>query len=375
MGYSTNSSSIPGLVGKGDLIVSDSLCHSSLALGCRLSGATIRVFQHNDMKDLEKKLREGIINGQPRTSRPWKRILILVEGLYSMEGDICDLQNIVALKKKYKAYLYVDEAHSIGSLGKSGKGVCDYWGVSPDDVDVLMGTFTKSFASAGGYIASTKQVIHHIRSTSSVGHYDSCMSPVCAQQILSALKIIRGDDGTNEGKEKIENLRRNSIYFRRRLKEKGFIVYGQEDSPVIPVIMFSPITITAFSRLCFQHNLAVVVVGYPATYFYYSRARFCLSANHKLKDLDHAIELLEVIGDRCLIRFLKNKAPTFPRLEDLSTPSTETTALTEDSKSKHLPHTNGKVHYLTPPEIPNPQQKGEDVDDARSRSQFIHVPN
>ncbi|OBS58944.1 hypothetical protein A6R68_09931, partial [Neotoma lepida] len=105
------------------------------------------------VQSLEKLLREAIINGQPRTGRAWRKILILVEGVYSMEGSIVNLPQIVALKKKYKAYLYMDEAHSIGATGSSGQGIREFFGLAPEDVDVYMGTFTKSFAASGGYIA------------------------------------------------------------------------------------------------------------------------------------------------------------------------------------------------------------------------------
>src|SRR3989338_931757 len=115
------------------------------------------------MKHLEKVLRESIADGQPRTHRPWKKIIILVEGIYSMEGDIVNLPAIIDLKKKYKCYLYVDEAHSIGALGKTGGGVVQYWGLDPQDVDILMGTFTKSFASVGGYIASNLDLIRYLK--------------------------------------------------------------------------------------------------------------------------------------------------------------------------------------------------------------------
>ncbi|CAJ1067719.1 Hypothetical predicted protein [Xyrichtys novacula] len=156
MGFATNSMNIPALVGKGCLILSDELNHTSLILGARLSGATIRVFKHNNMHSLEKMLREGIVSGQPRTHRPWRKILIMVEGIYSMEGSVVRLPEIVALKKKYKAYLYLDEAHSIGAVGRSGRGVTELFDVNPADVDVMMGTFTKSFGAAGGYIAGKK---------------------------------------------------------------------------------------------------------------------------------------------------------------------------------------------------------------------------
>ncbi|XP_036177154.1 serine palmitoyltransferase 3 isoform X8 [Myotis myotis] len=157
MGFATNSMNIPALVGKGCLILSDELNHASLVLGARLSGATIRIFKHNNMQSLEKLLRDAVIYGQPRTRRAWKKILIMVEGVYSMEGSIVNLPQIVALKKKYKAYLYIDEAHSIGSVGPTGRGVVEFFGMDPQDVDVFMGTFTKSFGAAGGYIAGRKE--------------------------------------------------------------------------------------------------------------------------------------------------------------------------------------------------------------------------
>eukprot|EP00494_Astrolonche_serrata_P033726 UN33995 len=124
MGWGTNFASIPSLVGKGCLILSDSLNHNSIAAGCRSSGAKTRVFKHNDVKDLEQKILMALAEGQPRTHLRWEKILIIIEGIYSMEGQTCPLKEIVEVKKKYKCYLYVDEAHSIGALGKTGRGIC-----------------------------------------------------------------------------------------------------------------------------------------------------------------------------------------------------------------------------------------------------------
>lgn len=220
--------------------MSDELNHSSLVLGSRLSGAAIKVFRHNDVEDLEKKLKESIVYGQPRTSRPWKKILIVVEGVYSMEGSIVNLPKIIELKKKYRAYLYLDEAHSIGAIGPHGKGVVDYWGCDHKDVDILMGTFTKSFGSCGGYIAGTKQLINHIRTHSYANCYASSMSAPVAEQIITSLKIISGEDGTDEGKKRIAQLAWNSHYFRENLLKMGFIVYGNNDSPVVPLMLYMP---------------------------------------------------------------------------------------------------------------------------------------
>ena len=149
MGFATNSTLIPCLLGKGGLIISDQLNHTSIVQGARCSRAKIKTFKHNDPESLEQVVRTAIAEGQPgyEAYKPWKKIVILVEGLYSMEGSICRLPPIIEIKKKYGAYLWVDEAHSIGALGKSGKGVVEYWGCDPADVDVMMGTFTKSFGA------------------------------------------------------------------------------------------------------------------------------------------------------------------------------------------------------------------------------------
>lgn len=156
MGFATNTTTLPALTGKGDLIVSDALNHTSIVNGARGSGALIRIFKHNDPKDLEKVLRSAISMGQPRTRRPWKKIMVAVEGIYSMEGEICNLKPITEVCKKYKVYMYLDEAHSIGALGDTGRGVTEYCGVDSKDIHVMMGTFTKSFGGMGGYIAADK---------------------------------------------------------------------------------------------------------------------------------------------------------------------------------------------------------------------------
>lgn len=156
MGFATNSLNLPSLVSAGCLVVSDEKNHASIILGLRLSGATCEKFRHNDMIDLERVLSKNIVRGQPKSGAPWRKILIVVEGVFSMEGSIVKLPEVLALKKKYKAYVYLDEAHSVGAMGPNGRGAVDYYGCNPKDVDIMMGTFTKSFGSSGGYIAGSK---------------------------------------------------------------------------------------------------------------------------------------------------------------------------------------------------------------------------
>ncbi|AWP14228.1 putative serine palmitoyltransferase 3 [Scophthalmus maximus] len=307
MGFATNSMNIPALVGKGCLILSDELNHTSLILGARLSGATIRVFKHNNMHSLEKMLREAVCSGQPRTHRPWRKILIMVEGIYSMEGSVVRLPEIIALKKKYKAYLYLDEAHSIGAVGPSGRGVTELFGVNQADVDVMMGTFTKSFGAAGGYIAGKKELVDYLRSHSHSAVYSSAMSPPVTEQIIRAMKCIMGKDGSTEGIKRIRQLAENTRYFRARLKEMGFIIYGNDDSPVVPILLYMPGKVVAFAREMLERKIGVVVVGFPATPITEARARFCLSAAHTRAMLDQVLHHLNELGDALCLKFSRRK--------------------------------------------------------------------
>lgn len=232
--------------------------------------------------------------------------MIMVEGIYSMEGEICDLKAIVAIAKKYKAYLYVDEAHSIGALGKTGRGICEYTGVNPEDIDVLMGTFTKSFAGMGGYIAGSKKLINKLRKTSVGSMYATALSPIVAAQILTSFNIILGRDGRDIGQAKIAQLRENGNYFRKRLTEMGVEILGDPDSPVVPIMLYAPCKVAAFSRECFDRNVAVVTVGFPATSLTMARVRFCVSASHTRASLDEALEALEQVIVKCRIRYRSN---------------------------------------------------------------------
>ena len=308
MGYQTNATAFPALVGKGCLLISDELNHASIRFGARLSGAMIEMFKHNDMKDLERLLREVISQGQPRSHRPWKKILIAVEGLYSMEGTMVNLPGILALKKKYKFNLFVDEAHSIGALGPKGKGVCDYFGIDPAEVDILMGTFTKSFGANGGYIAADKAIIDKLRVSNAGSIYSESPAPLLVAQISSALRIISGEIVPGQGEERLQRLVFNSRYLRLGLKRLGFIVYGHDDSPIIPLLLYNPAKMPAFSHEMLRRKISVVVVGYPATPLISSRARFCVSASHTKDDLDRLLAACDEIGNVLQLKFSSGAA-------------------------------------------------------------------
>mmetsp|Transcript_7413 Transcript_7413/g.16200 ORF Transcript_7413/g.16200 Transcript_7413/m.16200 type:complete len:771 (+) Transcript_7413:321-2633(+) len=306
MGFNTNATTIPALMGRGDLLVSDELNHTSIVNGARASGASIRTFRHNDADHLEEILSTAIVMGRPRTRRPWNKIMVIVEGIYSMEGEYCDLRNVVRVCKKYGAYLYLDEAHSIGAMGPTGRGCCEYTGVDPADVDVLMGTFTKSFGGMGGYVAGSREVIDYLRTKCAGSSFHNSLSPVVCQQIISSFKVIMGEDGTDIGKRKLTALRDNSNYFRMRLMDMGLHVLGHFDSPIVPVMLYNPTKIAAFSRECLKRGLAVVVVGFPAVPILMSRARFCISAAHTREDLDRALVEIEEIASLLKLKYNKS---------------------------------------------------------------------
>jgi serine palmitoyltransferase len=323
MGFVTNASSFPALVSKGCLILSDELNHASIRIGARLSGAVIQSFKHNDMTDLERKLREAISQGQPRTHRPWKKILVAVEGLYSMEGTMCDLPGVLELKKRYKFYLFVDEAHSIGAVGPRGRGVCDYFGVDPAEVDILMGTLTKSFGANGGYVAAEKHIIEKLRSTNAATLLGESPTPCVLMQILTALRMISGELCPGQGEERLQRIAFNSRYLRLGLKRLGYIVYGHDDSPIIPIVLYSPGKMSSFSHEMLKRKISVVVVGYPATPLISSRARFCVSAAHNKDDMDRLLAACDEVGSILQLKFSTGVAGGLEPLPDGVTPETE----------------------------------------------------
>lgn len=298
MGFATNSLIIPALAGKKCLLLSDGLNHSSIVTGLRTAGATIRVVRHSDMADLERHL-AAAVKETPR----WRRIIYACEGMYSMEGEVCPLPEIVRLCKKYGALSYVDEAHSIGALGERGRGVCDYCHVDPADVDILMGTFTKSFGSVGGYVAASRRVIAYLRRHALGAYLGVPMSPACARQATVAFREL----DKPAGRARIAQLRSNSVTIRRRLTDAGFVLLGPADSPVVPIMIAHPQKMSTFSRECLRRGLAVVAVGYPATPLLGLRVRLCISAGFSDADVECATTKMIEIGRQVSIDYSKGR--------------------------------------------------------------------
>lgn len=289
MGYGTNSSGIPALM-QDSLILSDELNHTSLVMGMKLCKSLVVVFVHNDMKDLESKLRFHITQGEPETHRPWKRIFVVVEGLYSMEGTVVNLKKLVDLKKIYKFYIYIDEAHSIGAMGETGRGICEHLGISHSDIDIHMGTFSKSFGGFGGYIAGKKEIVNYLRRHNDFVLYSEQMSCIVATQILESLRMIIKDD------VRLKKLHENTRRIRKALEKRKFCLLGDDNSPVVPILIPSPGKIGDFSRLCLESGIAVAVVGYPATPLMLNRVRLCVSSSHTSEDIDRVVKVIDQIG-------------------------------------------------------------------------------
>lgn len=292
MGFATNTCTIPVFTDEGDLIISDEYNHASIIYGARLSRACVKTFPHNNMRELEKTLRYWISQGQPVSHKAWRRVFVLTEGIYSMEGTALRLPEILELKKRYKFYLFIDEAHSIGAMGATGRGVCEYFGADFRCVDMLMGTFSKSFNGVGGYIAGSRRIVNFLRHECDASRYGEQLSPIVAKQVLEALRYIQSE----AGRKLPAALRENSIYMRKRLLSMGYTICGAWDSPVIPLMICSPGKVGEFSRLCKERGLAVVVVGHPATSIFTCRARLCMSVALNRSEIDIAIRIIDEVG-------------------------------------------------------------------------------
>lgn len=315
MGFATNAMVISNLCGPGDLILSDQLSHTSTRVGITHSGASFANFEHNNMEDLENIVREKISQGQPGSTKghiiPWRRIWVMFEGIYSMEGEFCHLDQLVALKKKYGLYLYLDEAHSMGGTGRTGRGACEVFGVDPEDIDIMMGTFTKAFGSIGGYIASSKRTCDFIRDNAYGFLYGTSLSPACIVQVIEVIKVMDSE----EGKRIIARQKAMASRLNKGLKDRGFEtilkIDSEQVSPIICIMLYGMGKTISFGRLGLKYGVACAMAGYPVVSFYENRARLCVSAQHTEEDIDNALEIFDFIGDRMLIKY---KLPLWKRL-------------------------------------------------------------
>jgi len=280
-GWVANVATIDALVSKGDLILCDALNHNSCVTGQRLSGATILPFPHNDTQALERML------SKLRTK--YRRVLIVVEGVYSMDGDIPNLPEIIRIKKQYKSILFLDEAHSFGTMGANGRGLIEHFNVDPQDVDVRMGTMSKALGSVGGFILGSTAVIKYLKHCAGGFVFSVGLSPACAGAALKSLQLM-----TKSPSRTLKLQERSSYFFDLCVKAKLTICEETfRGAPVVVVIIGSTIaTAKASEFLAEKGKVNVKPIVYPAVEEGKCRLRFFISSLHTKKQLEHAVQLL-----------------------------------------------------------------------------------
>ena len=277
-GFTVNSGVLSVICGREDYIICDDRDHASIVDGRRLSFATCLKYKHNDMEDLEKQLQK---------CRPESIKLIVVDGVFSMEGDLAKLPEIVALKKKYNASIMVDEAHGLGVFGKEGRGVCDHFGVT-DDVDLIMGTFSKSLASIGGFIASDSDTINYLRHTCRTYIFSASNTPAATAAAMEALHIIRREP------ERIERLWDVTNYALKRFREEGFEI-GETESPIIPLYVRDVEKTLLVTKLAFAAGVFTNPVIPPACAPQDTLVRFALMATHTKEQVERGVQALKKV--------------------------------------------------------------------------------
>ena len=277
-GFSVNAGVIPAVVGRGDYIVCDDRDHASIVDGRRLSFARQLHYKHNDMEDLE-----NILKTLPHEAVK----LIIVDGVFSMEGDLCKLPEIVELKHKYNCSIMVDEAHGLGVFGKDGRGVCDHFGLT-DEVDLIMGTFSKSFASIGGFIASDSDTINFLRHTCRTYIFSASNTPAATAAALEALHIMQQEP------ERIESLWKVTNYALRRFREEGFEI-GETESPIIPLYVHDTDKTFLVTKLAFDAGVFINPVMPPACAPNEDLVRFALMATHTEEQVERGVQTLAKI--------------------------------------------------------------------------------
>ena len=274
-GFTVNSGVIPALLGPHDYVICDDRDHASIVDGRRLSMAKQLRYKHNDMADLERKLQKCEANSVK---------LIIVDGVFSMEGDLCDLPKIIELKKKYGATVMVDEAHGIGVFGRQGRGVCDHFGLT-DEVDLIMGTFSKSLASIGGFIAADSTIIDYLRHTARTYIFSASNTPAATASALEALRILQREP------ERLEALWEVTNYALKRFREEGFEI-GDTESPIIPLYVRDLEKTFAATAMAFEAGVFINPVVPPACHPTDTLVRIALMANHTHEQVDRAVAAL-----------------------------------------------------------------------------------
>lgn len=277
-GYNSNLAVIPAIVGKGDVIYSDELNHASIIDACRLSGAEIKVYKHADMNSLEEILKED---------REGKG-LIVTDGVFSMDGDVAKLPEIVELAKKYNAITMVDDAHGEGVLGTHGRGIVDHFNLH-NEVDIEIGTFSKAIGTVGGCAAGSAKMVEYLKQKARPFLFSSAVTPPDVAATIKSIEILEEDDSL------VKKLWDNGDYFKENMKDNGFDV-GNSQTPITPVMLGEAKVASEFSKRLFEESVFAQSIGFPTVPKGKARIRVMISATHSRDDLDFALDKFKKVG-------------------------------------------------------------------------------
>ncbi|HGF7793244.1 TPA: glycine C-acetyltransferase [Enterococcus faecium] len=280
-GFNCNMGAISAVMTKEDAILSDELNHASIIDGCRLSGAKIIRIKHQDMKDLEKKAKEAI------ESKKYKKIMYITDGVFSMDGDIARLPEIIPIVEKYGLITYVDDAHGSGVTGK-GAGTVKHFGLS-DKIDMQMGTLSKAIGVVGGYVAGSKTLIDWLKARSRPFLFSTSLTPGAAAAALASITLMQ------EHPELVEKVWENANYFKEELKKAGYNI-GMSETPITPVILGDEKVTQTFSMKLIEHGIYAKPIVYPTVPLGTGRIRNMPTAEHTREMLDEAVAVYQKIG-------------------------------------------------------------------------------
>jgi len=281
-GFTANLATIPALVGKEDVIFSDRLNHASIIDGCRLSGAKIIPYDHNDPKSLDEQIQASL--GR------FRRALVVTDGVFSMDGDIAPLPDIYEVAKKYDLLLMVDDAHGEGVLGKGGRGIVDHFGLH-GKVDVEVGTMSKAFGVVGGVVAGNAIIVEWLRQRGRPFLFSSAMTVPDAAACLAAIDLL--EDST----QLVDKLWSNAKYFKAEMKSLGFNT-GASETPITPVMLGEAPLAQQFSRELFDAGVFAMALGFPTVPQGKARIRVMISAAHSTDDLDKGLQAFRTVGKK-----------------------------------------------------------------------------
>lgn len=280
-GYATNLSVISTLVGRGDYVICDKLNHASIVDGCLMSGARFLRFRHNDMQSLEQRLQQapsGIAK------------LVIADAVFSMDGDIVDLPKIVELCRQHNAWLMVDEAHSVGVLGQTGRGIEEHFNM-PNVIDIKMGTLSKTIPSVGGYIAGKKELVDYLRHSSRAYIFSAALPPAQVAAAREAFRVIMDEPW------RVEKLSRNTRQFIQGLKERGFNTLDTRTA-IVPILCGEDEIAFAMTREAQMRDIFVLPVVSPAVPAGLARLRATVTAAHEPNEIEHAMDILAMAGKK-----------------------------------------------------------------------------